>query len=62
MDKAEAGRKGGKATYKKHGSGHMSRIGSKGGRSTWSRYKIVPIGVNRYAMVERKTNQIIAMY
>jgi hypothetical protein len=57
--KQRAGRLGGLATYTRHGSEHMSRIGTAGARSTWSRYSLTPYGQTQYAMVRRDNNKII---
>ena len=62
MTKSEAGRLGGQATVRKHGKKHMSKIGKRGSTATWDRYKMIPYGLNKFAMVERTTNQIIAIF
>lgn len=38
MNKAEAGRLGGKATAAKHGTGHLAAIGKRGGETTKERH------------------------
>ena len=60
--KAIAGRLGGIKTVKTHGKEHMRKIGLKGADSTWSKYKIVPAGNSGYAMVERLTDKVIAVW
>ncbi len=58
MNKQQAGSKGGRATFDKHGRAHMATIGKAGARTTWTRYYLAPIGQTEYAMVERATNKI----
>lgn len=62
MTKAESGRLGGKATVKKHGKDYMSEIGARGAKSTWDKYSMQPIGLNQFAMVNKTTNQIVAIF
>ena len=62
MTESEAGRLGGKATLKKYGKGHMSKIGKRGSDTTWDRYKMVPYKLNEFAMVEKRTNIIVAIF
>jgi general stress protein YciG len=59
MNKREAGKLGGLATFKKHGRTHMQDIGTKGAQTTWTRYSKAPYGLTQYALVERATNKII---
>ena len=61
MTKAQAGSKGGRATYERHGSAHFSRIGKRGAAVTWTRYQLSPVGLTEYAMVERATGKIICI-
>lgn len=58
-NKVQAGRLGGLSTYTRHGSAHMSRIGTAGARVTWTRYSLKPYGLAQYAMVRRDNNKII---
>lgn len=60
MTKAEAGRKGGETTFKKHGREWMSSIGAIGGFRQHQLYSMEPIGQNNFAYVHRKTNVIVA--
>ena len=62
MTKAEAGRLGGKATANKYGKAHMSEIGKRGAEVTWTRYSMQPVGTSQYAMIERETNRIVAIF
>lgn len=62
MTRQEAGRLGGQATVKKHGTSHMRAIGKQGAETTWTRYKMVPISTSRYGMVDRGTNKIVAIF
>ena len=61
MTKSEAGKLGGLSTFKKHGKGHMRRIGKNGAKVTWDRYSMKPIGQSQYAMVRKSDNIIIAI-
>ncbi len=61
MNKAQAGSKGGKATFTRHGREYMAKIGKAGATVTWTRYTLKPIGQTEYAMVERATNKIICI-
>ena len=58
MSKQQAGAKGGCTTFSKHGREHMQKIGKRGARATWTRYRLSPIGQSGWAMVERETNQV----
>ena len=62
MTKAQAGRLGGKATAEKYGKEHMAEIGKRGAEVTWTRYSMQPVGTNKFAMVERETNRIVAIF
>jgi general stress protein YciG len=61
MTKQQAGSKGGRATFQKHGREHFQQIGKRGAATTWTRYFLAPIGQTEYAMVERSTNKIICI-
>lgn len=60
--KRRAGRLGGLATVRKHGRAHMRTIGRRGGLATRTRYKTVPVGTSRYALVCRQTGIIKATF
>jgi hypothetical protein len=62
MNKRQAGSKGGKSTYKRHGSEHFQKIGKAGAKTTWTRYTLKPVNESQYAMVERSTNKIISIW
>ena len=62
MTKAEAGRLGGLATVKKHGKEHMAAIGRIGAQTTQERYILVPAGTSQYAMVNRQTRKVVAIF
>jgi hypothetical protein len=55
-----SGALGGKSTLARHGHEHFSTIGKRGARSTWQRYKLVPVGTFGLAMVDRKTGEFKA--
>jgi len=51
-----AGQRGGLATVARHGIGHMKVIGLKGARVFHQRYKLVPVFMDDFAIVDRETN------
>lgn len=53
----KAGSKGGWQTYQKHGSDHMKKIGSNGGKATMKKYRRVPYGTNDFILINRETGQ-----
>ena len=57
--KANAGRKGGLATFNKHGAQYMSAIGKRVARVFWQRYRLVPCDLADFAIVERATGKPI---
>lgn len=61
MNKQQAGSKGGRHTFAKHGRSHMAKIGKAGALATWTRYTMKPINQSQYAMVNRETNVIKAI-
>ena len=62
MTKSEAGRLGGLATARKHGKEYMAAIGRRGAQTTQERYMTVPVGTSQYALVNRQTNKIVAIF
>jgi general stress protein YciG len=62
MTKKQAGQRGGRTTFARHGKQHMQAIGREGARVTWQRFTLKPINQGNYAMVERATNKIIAIW
>ena len=62
MDKKKqaAGRAGGLATLAKHGRGWFKAIGAMGAKSLHQRYKLEPVDLNDFALVNRKTGEIKA--
>jgi hypothetical protein len=60
--KQKAGKLGGLATVAKHGKDHMSAIGRRGAATTWKRYAIQPVDSSGYALVERATGKIRAIW
>jgi hypothetical protein len=59
MTPAERGRLGGIATLQRYGVEHYRRIGQKGQRVFRQRYRLVPWGMNDFAIVERASGRII---
>lgn len=60
MTKKESGRLGGLCTLAKYGKDHMRRIGSNGGKVTRAKYRLVPVGISAWVMVDRITGTIKA--
>ena len=60
--KQKAGRLGGLRTVEKRGKAHMSAIGKKGAATTWKLYAIQPVDSSGYALVERATGKIRAIW
>lgn len=55
MSKADAGRKGGKSTYKKYGRGYMKELARKGAAAFHKKYKLSKLGTSDFAIVDRAT-------
>ncbi len=62
MTKREAGQKGGLATVKKHGRHYMAWIGKRGNVSMRERYRLTVVEQTGYALVERATGRIVAIW
>lgn len=60
--KQKAGRKGGLRTVERHGKEHMQAIGRRGAAATWKKYALMPVDSSGYAMVERATGKIRAIW
>lgn len=60
MKRKEWGRRGGKATVKKHGREHMRAIGKRGASTFWKRYSLRPAGTSDFAIVKRESGEVIA--
>jgi general stress protein YciG len=60
MKRREWGKRGGRATLAKHGRDHFAAIGRKGAATFWKRYTMRPAGTSDFAIVDRKTNEVIA--
>ena len=58
--KETAGQIGGRATLAKYGRKYMQQIGAAGARSTWARYRLIPVGQSGWAMVDREYGQVKA--
>jgi general stress protein YciG len=58
--KQTAGRMGGLATFARHGPDHMRTIGKRGAATFWKRYTMQPAGLSDFAIVKRKTNEVVA--
>jgi len=58
--RSEAGRRGGLATLARHGADHFVKIGQKGARVFWERYRFSPVGLNQFAIVRRRDGVVVA--
>lgn len=59
--RAAAGRKGGRRTLKRYGKRHMKKLARLGGHVTRSLYRRVPVFQNDFAIVSRKTGEVVAL-
>lgn len=57
MTKSQAGRLGGLSTVKRHGKQHMAEIGRKGAEAFHKLYRLEPISMNDFAIIDRATNK-----
>ena len=55
--KAELGRLGGLATLKKYGRRHFQRLGKWGAHRMHATYKLVPVDLNDFLLVNRETGE-----
>lgn len=60
MTKQQAGRLGGRSTYKRHGRQHMQTIGRKGAEQFHKLYHLSPLGNMDFAVVRRADNIIVS--
>lgn len=44
---------GGRACVEKYGLAYMAEIGRRGAAVTWQRYRLQPVGLSGWAMVDR---------
>ncbi len=58
----EIGRRGGLATVQRYGREYMREIGRRGAAVTWQRYDLQPVGVSGWAMVERESGKVVAVW
>lgn len=54
-------RKAAKALVEKRGAEHMREIGRRGAKTTHKRYRFAPVGTRGWALVGRKTGEIVAL-
>ena len=54
-----AGRLGGLATFRKYGPGYMADIGRLGAQAFHRKYRLHPVGISRYAIVDRISGNIV---
>jgi len=50
-----------KALVERRGPDYMREIGRKGAKTTHKRYRFAPVGTRGWAMVGRKTGEIVAV-
>jgi hypothetical protein len=56
---SESGRRGGLATFAKHGRAHMAAIGKRGALTFWKRYQVHPAGTSGWAIIRRATGEVV---
>jgi general stress protein YciG len=59
LNKRECGRRGGRATFARHGRAHMQTIGRRGAATFWRRYHMAPVGTSQWAIVKRTTGEVV---
>lgn len=59
-DKRRAGKKGGEVTFSKYGKAHFRKIGMRGALAFHARYKLVPVNLNDFLIVNRETGAAVA--
>lgn len=59
MNKKEAGRLGGLATYKKYGREWMVKIGKRGAAVFYQRHSLQPSDLSDFAVVNKETGKIV---
>jgi hypothetical protein len=55
-----AGRRGGVVTLARHGRAHFKKIGAIGAKVFHDRYRLEPVYLNDFAIVNRVTNEVKA--
>lgn len=60
QQKAAAGSKGGKTTVKRYGKRYMRRLAKWAAHRMHSTYRMVPVGTNNFAYVNRETGEVKA--
>jgi hypothetical protein len=59
--KQTAGALGGRSTLARHGHQHFSAIGKRGAAELHRRYRMDPVGISDFALVDRKTGEVKAL-
>jgi hypothetical protein len=59
MNKQDAGRLGGLKTASKYGNEYMSQLARRGAVAFHIKYKLVPIRLNNFAIVNRETGEMV---
>lgn len=62
LSKQAAGKLGGLATVAKHGREYMRAIGRRGAAELWRRYSLVPADTSGWALIERATGKVRAIW
>ncbi len=62
MSKRQAGSIGGRVTVQRYGRGYMSQIGKRGNVSLRERYRLTVVEQSGYALVEKATGKIVAIW
>lgn len=59
--RALAGAKGGRTTVKRYGKRYMRKLAKFGAHVLWSTHRRVPVLLNDFALVHRKTGTVVAL-
>lgn len=59
MTKAQAGALGGRSTVRKHGKDHMRTIGRMGAVAFHAKYRLEPVNMDDFAIVNRETGEVL---
>jgi hypothetical protein len=62
VSKQQAGQKGGRVTFERYGPEYMAWIGKRGNIAMRERYELVVVGQSGYALIERATGRVVAIW
>ena len=58
--RSKAGRRGGRSTLTKYGVDHFREIGKRGASVFHKRYRLEPVNISNFAIVNRETGEVKA--